>query len=202
MNTNRDFNKQRRLGIELALDNKSKINYEDPSLYPSLPQTAQASSLQGSEVTQSRQIKKRTNEFTKMETRIMDLYKQNQSVADSDQILDVEMWLQEGLRDVLQSGSVEVFTHWLMFIATPTESIRRSRQKLTSDKNGPPRMPQSEDARQGRAINERIWHKHWSKKDGGTIQTEHELHKFDRRAGLDKHAFHEKQEEELTSIPE
>ena len=188
MPTNRNFNKQRRIGLELAIGSE-KVDYEDPALYPSFPEGAhpqQVSFLDAQEPT-SKPTKKRSDEFTKMEARIIELYKQNKAVADNDQILDVEMWLQEGLRDVLRSGSIEVFLHWLMFTASPAGSIERARRALTSDKEGPPRMPQSEDARQSRAAKERVWHTHWSKKDGGTIHTQHELNQFDRRDGIDKH---------------
>ena len=188
MTTNRNLNKQRRIGIKLALGSE-KVDYEDPALYPSFPEGVhpQQLSLLDTQDSTPKRPKKRTNEFTKMEARIMELYKQNKAVADNDQILDVEMWLQEGLQDVLRSGSVEVFLHWLMFEASPAGSIERARRALTSDKEGTPRMPQSEDARQSRAAKERVWHTHWSKKDGGTMHTQHELHRFERRDGIDRH---------------
>ena len=191
MTTNRNLNRQRRRGLELALDDPDReIDYSDPTLYPSFPENPQASSLLGSStpIQKNPQTKKKAPDgLSDMEQRIVNLHKRNPAVIDNDQILDVEIWMQEGLQDVLRSGSVDKFLHWLMFEASPAGTIERARRSLTSDKHGPPRLQQSENARHSRAAKERVWKQHWSIKDGGTVRTEHELEKFDRRDGIDRH---------------
>jgi len=204
MNTNRDFNKQRRLGIQLALGDKPKVDYEDPNLYPSLTETAQTSSLLNSGVTQPKKKSTRKNSspdgLNEMERKILTIYhNHNRAVADNDAILDVEIWLQEGLREVLESGSIATFLHWLMFEASSAATIERVGRDLRSPKNGSPRMIASEDARQSRDAKEKAWRHHWSIKDGGTINSEHELRRFNE--GIDEHGREENKEDRKNTKP-
>jgi hypothetical protein len=62
-------------------------------------------------------------------------------------------------------------------------------------------MIASEGTRKSRAAREKAWHHHWSIKDGGTVKTEHELHRFDRRDGWDKHAYPEEKNTESVIPP-
>ena len=207
MTTNRNLNKQRRIGLKLAIGSE-KINYEDPRLYPSFPESAQPQQLSLSDVSQetkppkTKKKKHSLDELNDMERRILDLYNNsNKAVADNDAILDTEIWLQEGLREVLKSGSLAVFLHWFMFDASSAATIERTGRDLRSPKDGPPHMIASEGTRKSRAAREKAWHHHWSIKDGGTVKTEHELHRFDRRDGWDKHAYPEKENTESVIPP-
>jgi len=202
MTTNRNLNKQRRIGIKLALGSEN-VDYEDPKLYPSFLESAQPKQLSLLDMSQetktSKAAKKKgkhsLDELNDMERRILDIYHQsNRSVADNDAILDVEIWLQEGLREVIKSGSLATFLHWLMFKASSAATIERVGRDLRSTKDGPPRMVASEGARKSRAAREKAWHHHWSIKDGGTVKTEHELHRFND--GFDKHAYPEEEDTE------
>jgi len=193
MPTNRDLNKQRRIGLKLAIGSET-VDYEDPKLYPSFPESAQPQQLSLLDTSQAitppktKKKKHSLNELTDMERRILDIYNQsNRSVADNDAILDVEIWLQEGLREVIKSGSLATFLHWLMFKASSAATIERVGRDLRSTKDGPPRMIASEGARRNRDAREQAWHHHWSIKDGGTVKTEHELHRFNSRIGIDEH---------------
>ena len=202
MTTNRNLNKQRRIGLKLAIGSE-KVDYEDPKLYPSFPESAQPEQLSLLDMSQETKIPKVAkkkkkhplDELNDMERRILDIYnKSNRAVADNDAILDVEIWLQEGLQEVLKSGSLAVFLHWFMFDASSAATIERVGRDLRSPKDGPPRMIASEGARKSRAAREKAWHHHWSIKDGGTVKTEHELHKFND--GFDKHAYPEEEDTE------
>jgi len=195
MTTNRNLNKQRRIGIKLALGSEN-VDYEDPKLYPSFLESAQPKQLSLLDMSQetktSKAAKKKgkhsLDELNDMERRILDIYHQsNRSVA-------VEIWLQEGLREVIKSGSLATFLHWLMFKASSAATIERVGRDLRSTKDGPPRMVASEGARKSRAAREKAWHHHWSIKDGGTVKTEHELHRFND--GFDKHAYPEEEDTE------
>jgi len=201
MTSNRDLNKQRRIALQLAIGSE-KVDYDDPNLYPSFPESTQpqqTSLLDMSQETSSPKVtkKKKTHsldELNDMERKILALYQQNKAVADNDAILDVEVWLQEGLQEVLESGSITVFLHWLMFDASSAATIERVGRDLRSPKHGPPRMVESEGARQSRAAREKAWHHHWSIKDGGTVKTEHELRRFNE--GIDEHGREEEKKTE------
>ncbi|MAH46804.1 hypothetical protein CMI37_13325 [Candidatus Pacearchaeota archaeon] len=128
--------------------------------------------------------------LTTIQTRIIEKYEENPAVVDDDHVLILELWKDDGLYETLQRGSLSEFMYWFMFTATNPESIRRGRQLLTSDKNGPPVLMQSEEAktsRQSSANKQKAWHRYWRNKDGGHIMPEHSLDYFTSRDGIDKH---------------
>lgn len=64
-----------------------------------------------------------------LEARILGLYKFNREVGNSDRLLALELWKEEGLEQAI-AGGLEEFRRWFINEATPYESISRASRKL------------------------------------------------------------------------
>ena len=127
--------------------------------------------------------------------RIINLEEQNHLVAEDDLLLIFMMWKEDGLEKVLMSKDPGAWVIWFMSAATSPESIRRSRQKLTSTKNGPPEIQVSEEVTATRKKRSEDWREYWGDPDS-TLELseaqrflEKEIEFMRRRAGIDIHGF-------------
>jgi hypothetical protein len=64
-----------------------------------------------------------------LERRIVAAYHRNPKVADSDKLLALELWCEEGLAEAIKDG-VESFKRWFLEDTTGFESISRASRKL------------------------------------------------------------------------
>ena len=127
--------------------------------------------------------------------RIINLEKQNHLVVEDDLLLIFMMWKEDGLEKVLRSNDPGAWVIWFMSIATSPESIRRSRQKLTSTEKGLPEIQVSDEVTETRKKRSEEWREYWADPDS-TIKLseaqrflEKEIEFMRRRAGIDIHGF-------------
>jgi hypothetical protein len=127
--------------------------------------------------------------------RIRNLEKLNHMVVEDDLLLIFSMWQEDGLEEVLATGDPGAWVIWFMSQATSPESIRRSRQNLTSSAKGPPEIWVSDEITETRKQRAEEWREHWGT-ENSTIELseaqrflEKEIEYMRRRAGFDPHAF-------------
>jgi len=127
--------------------------------------------------------------------RIRNLEKMNHMVVEDDHLLIFSMWQEDGLEKVLATGDPGAWVIWFMSVATKTESIRRSRQSLTSSAKGPPEIWVSDEITETRKQRAEEWREHWGDKDS-TIELseaqrflETEIKFMRQRAGIDIPGF-------------
>jgi len=66
-----------------------------------------------------------------IESKILNAYRDNRAVADSDRTLILAVWRLEGLAEAL-GEKLEAFSEWFQSMASSTETITRAGRKLRS----------------------------------------------------------------------
>jgi len=175
------FNTQRKQGFKLAVGQLGLFdNPDQPEPEPKKSKTAKPTT--------------RRKRFD-VRNRIRNLEKLNHMVVEDDLLLIFLMWKEDGLEKVLSTGDPGAWVIWFMSRATSPESIRRSRQSLTSSDKGPPEIWVSEEITETRKKRAEEWREHWGDPDS-TIELseaqsflEKEIEFMRRRAGIDIHGF-------------
>ena len=176
----RTYNAQRKQGFKLAMG-------QNLGLFDSLGQPEPKKPKTEKSLTRRKKFDVRN--------RIRNLEKLNHMVVEDDQLLIFLMWQEDGLEKVLATGDPGAWVIWFMTVATTPESIRRSRQSLTSSAKGPPEIWVSDLVTETRKQRSKEWREYWVNKDL-TIELseaqrflEKEIEFMRRRAGFDPHAF-------------
>jgi len=174
----RTYNAQRKQGFKLAMG-------QNLGLFDSLgPPEPKKSKAEKSPIRRKR---------FDVRNRIRNLEKLNHMVVEDDLLLIFSMWQEDGLEEVLATGDPGAWVIWFMSQATSPESIRRSRQNLTSSAKGPPEIWVSDEITETRKQRAEEWREHWGT-DDSTIELseaqrflEKEIEFMRRRAGVDAH---------------
>ena len=127
-----------------------------------------------------------------LDDRIVELHKEDSTVCDEPMRLTLKIWQQEGLEDLLQSGNMEKFFVWFLFIASHPDTVARRRRELTSDKHGPPICQMSPGAKEKLQSRQDAWKKEYYSKYSDISQSpEERLEKMIdyliKRVGYDIH---------------
>jgi hypothetical protein len=175
----RTFNTQRKQGFKLAVGQLG--------LFGGPEQSEPKKSKTTNSPTQKQKFDVRS--------RIINLEKLNHMVVEDDLLLIFLMWQEDGLEKVLRTEDPGAWVIWFMSRATSPESIRRSRQKLTSTDKGPPEIRVSDEVTATRKQRSEEWREYWGDPDS-TIELseaqkflEKEVEYMRRRAGIDVHGF-------------
>tara|TARA_Y100000310_G_C20627200_1_gene786599 strand:+ start:1123 stop:1707 length:585 start_codon:yes stop_codon:yes gene_type:complete len=175
------FNTQRKQGFKLAVGQLGLFdNPDQPESEPKKSKTAKPTT--------------RRKRFD-VRNRIRNLEKLNHMVVEDDLLLIFLMWKEDGLEKVLSTRDPGAWVIWFMSRATSPESIRRSRQSLTSTDKGPPEIWVSEEITETRKKRAEEWREYWGDPDS-TIELseaqrflEKEIEFMRRRAGIVIHGF-------------
>ena len=177
----RTFNRQRKQGFKLAVGQLGL--FDSPGRSEPEPKKSKTTDT-----------KTRRRKFD-VRNRIINLEKLNHMVVEDDLLLIFLMWKEDGLEKVLGSKDPGAWVIWFMSVATSPESIRRSRQKLTSTENGPPEIEVNEEIHSTRKQRAEEWREYWGDPNS-TIELseaqrflEKEIEYMRRRAGVDVHGF-------------
>ena len=175
----RTFNTQRKQGFKLAVGQLGLFGSQEQSEPKKSKTTSPPTGKQKFDV----------------RSRIINLEKLNHMVVEDDLLLIFLMWQEDGLEKVLMTKDPGAWVIWFMSRATSPESIRRSRQKLTSTDKGSPEIKVSEEVTATRKQRSEEWREYWGDPNS-TIELseaqkflEKEVEYMRRRAGIDVHGF-------------